>query len=266
MTTEIKKHTKTTKSTIDNFNFSVYIYKVLKLIHPDNGLSGAALTAMVNLVKINISKIMKVVNQLSIRTGAKTITERELQTAITIAIPGELSKHAKSEGEKAVLKYHETKGGTKTQPIQRTIRASLAFNVARIENLMMLEASVRRKSSNAAIFLTAAIEYLTAEVLELAGNAAIDNKKIRITPRHIKLAIANDMELSKLYQDTILSGGVQHHIHQSLLPKAKESKVIKPKKKYLLTKKKVLNQKLKRNLLMYVKKEIQNLKLEKNRK
>ena len=74
------------------------------------------------------------------------------------------------------------------------------------------------------------------------------------------------MELSKLYQDTIISGGVQHHIHQSLLPKAKESKVIKTKKEISSDKEKVLNQKLKREPSNVREKEIQNLKLEKNRK
>ncbi|XP_024021984.1 histone H2AX-like [Morus notabilis] len=57
-------------------------------------------------------------------------------------------------------------------------------------------------------------------VLELAGNAAGDNKKNRIVPRHIQLAVKNDKELSKLLGSvTIVSGGVLPNIHQTLLPK-----------------------------------------------
>jgi histone H2A len=72
----------------------------------------------------------------------------------------------------------------------------------------------------AAVYCTAVLEYLAAEVLEISADAAHDNKKRRIIPRHITLAIRNDHELDKLLSGvTISEGGVLPNIHSVLLPK-----------------------------------------------
>jgi histone H2A len=72
----------------------------------------------------------------------------------------------------------------------------------------------------AAVYCTGVIEYLVVEILELAGNAAHDNKKRRIIPRHIQLAVRNDTELAQIFQGiTISQGGVMPYVHAVLLPK-----------------------------------------------
>ena len=112
------------------------------------------------------------------------------------------------------------KGKIAKKATTRSTKAGLQFPVGRIGRYLKKGKYASRIGSGAPVYLAAVLEYLTAEVLELAGNAARDNKKNRIIPRHIQLAIRNDEELSKLLGGvTISSGGVLPNIHQVLLPK-----------------------------------------------
>ncbi|KAI3986536.1 hypothetical protein MKX01_014074 [Papaver californicum] len=102
----------------------------------------------------------------------------------------------------------------------RSSKAGLQFPVGRIARFLKAGKYAERVGAGAPVYLAAVLEYLAAEVLELAGNAARDNKKTRIVPRHIQLAVRNDEELSKLLGTvTIANGGVMPNIHTLLLPK-----------------------------------------------
>jgi len=120
----------------------------------------------------------------------------------------------------------------------RSSKAGLAFPVGRVHRLLRKGNYAQRVGAGAPVYLAAVLEYLAAEILELAGNAARDNKKTRIIPRHLQLAIrksshptirvywiltsllGNDEELNKLLGHvTIAQGGVLPNIHQNLLPK-----------------------------------------------
>ncbi|XP_072889598.1 histone H2A-like [Hemitrygon akajei] len=114
----------------------------------------------------------------------------------------------------------KTGGKAKSKPKSRSSRAGLQFPVGRVHRLLRKGNYAERVGAGAPVYLAAVLEYLTAEILELAGNAARDNKKTRIIPRHLQLAVRNDEELNKLLGGvTIAQGGVLPNIQAVLLPK-----------------------------------------------
>ncbi|KAK1328811.1 hypothetical protein QTO34_010980 [Cnephaeus nilssonii] len=172
-------------------SYSIYVYKVLKQVHPDTGISSKAMGIMNSFVNDIFERIAGEASRLAHYNKRSTITSREIQTAVRLLLPGELAKHAVSEGTKAVTKYTSSKnhvrtrkqgGKARAKAKTRSSRAGLQFPVGRVHRLL-------RK-----------------------GNYAE------------RLAIRNDEELNKLLgKVTIAQGGVLPNIQAVLLPKKTES-------------------------------------------
>ena len=114
--------------------------------------------------------------------------------------------------------------GAAKKKITRAQKAGLQFPVGRVHRFIKQRAaSGGRVGGTSAVYLAAILEYLTAEVLELAGNVSKDLKVKRISPRHLQLAIRGDEELDTLIKATIAGGGVIPHIHKSLINKSSKN-------------------------------------------
>eukprot|EP01036_Dinobryon_divergens_P023965 gene23965-32367_t len=143
--------------------------------------------------------------------GPKPKAEKAAAAApVEAPAKGGKSGRGKTEGKKAQSK---------------SSKAGLQFPVGRISRFLKKGKYASRIGAGAPVYLAAILEYLTAEILELAGNAAKDNKKTRIVPRHIQLAVRNDEELNKLFGGvTIAQGGVLPNILPVLIPKTSTPK------------------------------------------
>ena len=86
-------------------SYSIYIYKVLKQVHPDTGISSKGMSIMNSFVNDIFERIAGEASRLGLYNKRKTISSREVQTAVRLLLPGELAKHAVSEGTKAVTKF-----------------------------------------------------------------------------------------------------------------------------------------------------------------
>ena len=122
-------------------------------------------------------------------------------------------KGVKASGKGAKGARGKKVGGGKT----RSAKAGLTFPVGRIGRHMKKGRFAKRIGGGAPVYMAAVLEYLVAELLELAGNAARDHKKNRIVPRHICLAVRNDEEFNKyMGKATIAAGGVVPNVHAAL--------------------------------------------------
>merc|ERR1712125_217592 len=89
-------------------SYSSYIYKVLKQVHPDTAISKKAMVVMDSFVHDIFERLAGEAGRLARYNGKHTITSREIQTSVRLILPGELAKHAVSEGTKAVTKYNSS--------------------------------------------------------------------------------------------------------------------------------------------------------------
>merc|ERR1712021_237626 len=137
---------------------------------------------------------------------------------------GNLKKQTKIHQKMPVAAKGKAKGKS-GKSVSRSSRAGLNFPVGRVMRHLRKGRFANRVGAGAPVYLAAVLEYLTAEVLELSGNACKSYKKSRIIPRMIFLAVKEDTELDTLLSNTLITtGGVKEHVEPFLVKKGKGKK------------------------------------------
>lgn len=206
-------------------SFKSFIYKVLKQVAPATGISTKGMDIMDAMVEDLYEKLAVEAGRLARYNKKATITSREIQTAVRLSFPGEIAKHAVSEGTKAVTKFNVSMSDDNEHG-KRAARAGLQFPVGRIHSRLKKGGHADRISQTAPVYLAAVLEYVVAEVLELSSGVAKDLRKKRIVPRHILLSTKTDTELAELFAHAQISrGGVVPHVHYAILSEKQKKKL-----------------------------------------
>jgi histone H2A len=214
-----------------DINFKNYIPTILNDVNPSNQISASTKDVVNSLLNKIGNKISNEAVFLTTHCGGKTVTRRAMTASVRLTLTNEIGKHAISEALKACQKYENSDTGSKSNPTTAAKRARLVLPPSRARNLIEHNSPKGIKISQlAGVYLAGVLEYLTAEIMELAGNVAHDNRKSTITSRHLHLAVRLDDELNTIFGNTGIAGsGVIPNIHHVLLQKPKKKK--KKKKK-----------------------------------
>ena len=190
---------------------------VLHTVHPDTQISQNAaeqLNACINYVAGTILNQAKLVSSYDMTSKGLTPSSRlcdarAIQAGVRITLPSELGKYAVSEGTKSVTIMY---ANGPEDALRR-----LKLNIDSVSEFLLN--TCKKIDRGTAMYFTAALEYLMAEILELAGNSARDRSSDMIDIRDLKLATENDEELSAMLAKwNWMGGGVLPNIHRSLLP------------------------------------------------
>jgi len=214
--------TKTTKKSKKTSTFKKsYIRNIGKQVAPGLSFSSKSTNVLSDLAVDFYSQLIKEQNQLVTFNKNSTLTGRHAQTAFKLVATGELLKHGISEATKAVNQYKSFKPSGEGQVMWKT-KCGLSVDPVWCRKMVKKSTNANRISKENCIVSAACVEYMLAEIIELAANANTKSKLIK--PKHIQMAISNDEELYRMFgKSQVSTGGVVSNIHPNLM-KAKMSR------------------------------------------
>jgi histone H3 len=200
--------------------YEIYLTKLLKQVSGENGITSNS-KQQLNSILCSITRLVSTkVNELTEMARKKTMSEKEVVSALTILFPGDLGKGMTTMCDQSVENYRDDDA---SKGIARQERAGIIFPPSVTEKYLRNFGYSKTMVSNAApVALAAAMEYLAGEILENASVVAKQKKRVRITIRDIEIGVRTDSEINSFFNENslaFLGGGVTPYIHPSLLVK-----------------------------------------------
>ena len=200
--------------------YEIYLTKLLKQVSGENGITSNS-KQQLNSILCSITRLVSTkVNELTEMARKKTMSEKEVVSALTILFPGDLGKGMTTMCDQSVENYRDDDA---SKGIARQERAGIIFPPSVTEKyLRNFGYSKTMVSNTAPVALAAAMEYLAGEILENASVVAKQKKRVRITIRDLEIGVRTDSEINSFFSENsldFLGGGVTPYIHPSLLVK-----------------------------------------------
>lgn len=217
--------------------FNTYIHRALKIVRPDINIAKTASRQLDSFIKICSARISTIAIQLAHSAGRHTVSVEDVETATQLVLFGELCENAMTAAAAAVERYDNNEG----EVSNKAVRSGLSFPPHISEKFLRLQDSASESAASklnvgqrSPVYMAAAIEYITAEILELAGQSAIDNNRLTITVRHLLLATHNNLELCSLLENlnfNWLGGGVFPYLNPAIIPSKEKQRKLAAKRR-----------------------------------
>lgn len=174
-------------------NFNLYISRILKQVHPTSSLKNQS-RALINKLIVDLTRrLAEASSDLNKTSKRKTISTKDVIAASSLILNGHIVKHAKN----AMLRNVKIADDMISQG-KRVTNKTFPIPISRAKTFLYERS--KRVTMGAGVAVATFIEYLISEILELAGNAARDQKRITISPQHISVAIHDDEELRNIFK------------------------------------------------------------------
>lgn len=210
--------------------FETYISKLINVHFRNKSITTSAKQQLNNFLCTVARQICDRCERMTILSKKKTISFQEVSSAVSTLFPPTLAENSVKFSNQSAVTFISKRDDTGS----RQNKAELIFPPCVAEKFLRRFGMSKFKISECApVALAATLEYITADLLEIASHISTDDNRVRITVRDLTLSSQNDPEISQLFRDLnvcFLGGGVIPYIHPSLLPKPEE-KTDKKKRK-----------------------------------